>query len=85
MAANGGLPIATAIKMALKFGAGSRGAKTKEQVAALLSETDPARFKELAGVIHAEMERRGLHSRRINQAAIAITRDLTTPTSQPAQ
>jgi hypothetical protein len=85
MAANGGMPIATAIKMAMKFGAGRRGAETKQKVAALLSETDPARFRDLAESIRVEMERRGLRSRRINRAATAITRDLLTPTGQPAQ
>jgi hypothetical protein len=53
MAANGGIPVATAVRQAVKFGIGKIGDKTKQQVAALLSETDPARFKELAAQLRA--------------------------------
>jgi hypothetical protein len=65
MAANGGIPIATALRQALKFGIGKIGDKTKQQVAALLSETDPARFRELAAQLRAETVRRGLFKRKV--------------------
>jgi hypothetical protein len=67
MAANGGIPVATAVRQAVKFGIGKIGDKTKQQVAALLSETDPARFKELAAQLREEATRRGLFKRKVTQ------------------
>lgn len=66
MAANGGIPIATAVRQLVKFGIGKVGDKTKQQVAALLSESDPARFRELADMLREEAIRRGLFKRKVN-------------------
>jgi hypothetical protein len=60
-----GVPWRLAMKHALKFGVGKVGDKTKQQVAALLSETDPARFRELADELRNEAQRRGLFKRKV--------------------
>jgi len=72
MVATHGLPIRAAIRYALKFGVGKVGDKTKEQVAALLSNTDPARFNELASQLRDEAVRRGLLNRQVNVVARPI-------------
>jgi hypothetical protein len=72
MVATHGLPIRAAVRYALKFGVGKVGDKTKEQVAALLSNTDPARFNELASQLRDESVRRGLLNRQINVVARPI-------------
>lgn len=79
MALNGGLPIVTALREAVKFGVGKVGDKAKQEVAALLSETDPARFRELAEQLRAEAVRRGIVKRKTSvvtnaggKAAVAL-------------
>jgi hypothetical protein len=67
-----GLPVGTAIRYALKFGVGKIGDKAKQQVAALLSETDPARFGELAAQLRQEAIRRGLFNRKVGVTARTI-------------
>jgi hypothetical protein len=67
-ALSGGVPWRTALGQALKFGVGKAGNKAKQQVAALLSNTDPANFRELASELQGEMARRGLVS---NQTRVA--------------
>lgn len=61
-----GLPVATSLRYAMKFGVGKLGEKAKQQIAALLSNTDPAAIRELAAELRAQAEKRGLHVRRVN-------------------
>jgi hypothetical protein len=68
-----GLPVATSIRYALKFGVGKLGEKAKQQIAALPSNTDPAAIRELAAELRAQAEKRGLHVRRVSTAGNAMT------------
>jgi hypothetical protein len=72
IALSGHIPIAMAIRQAVKFGIGKIGDKTKQQVTALLSETDPAAFKELADRLREEAIRRGVFKRKVNTITNAI-------------
>lgn len=82
-----GLSPIAAIRSALKFGVGKIGDKAKQQVAALLSNTDPARFEELAAQLRSEAVRRGLFNRKVgvvardvgNSAAIALPSQSSQP------
>jgi hypothetical protein len=69
---SGGVPWRSALRQALKFGIGKAGDKAKQEVAALLSNTDPARFRELAAELRAEAHRRGLIERKIGVAARGV-------------
>lgn len=77
-----GLSPIQAVRVALKFGVGKIGDKAKQEVAALLSNTDPARFHELALQLREEAIRRGLLNRQVgivtggigNAGAAAIPR-----------
>jgi hypothetical protein len=69
MALTGGIPVTTALRYALKFGVGKIGDKAKQQVAALLSNTDPGRFSELAAQLREESIRRGLFNRKVGIVA----------------
>lgn len=53
-----GLPIATILKQALQFGASRSGDQARQQIAALLSETDPASLTKLARELAREAARR---------------------------
>jgi hypothetical protein len=75
--AAGGMPVATAIRKALKFGVGSSSErKLKQQIAALLSNTDPAAIRELAAELRAKAEKRGLASGRSTRSPMRSGRVL---------
>jgi hypothetical protein len=72
---NGGMPIATATSKAVKFLGIKLSKKAQEQIAALLSNTDPASIRELAAELRAQAEQRGLRvpgtvKPRIGNAAV---------------
>lgn len=67
-----GLPVATSMRYALKFGVGKLGEKAKQQVAALLSNTDPAAIRELAAELRTKADQRGIRVRRLNNVTRAI-------------
>jgi hypothetical protein len=62
----GGLSPLTAMRYALKFGFGKLGEKAKQQVAAMLSNTDPAAIRELARELRSQADKRGLRIHRVN-------------------
>lgn len=78
----GGMPIATATSKAIKFLGVKIGKKAQEDIAAMLSNTDPAAIRELAAELRAKAEKRGLHVPNIravgksagNATAVAIPR-----------
>jgi hypothetical protein len=69
IASHGGLPIGAAIRQAFKFGMGKFGDNTRKQVTALLSETDPTKFKALVNELNAEATRRGLRDAKTGRLA----------------
>ena len=69
LVASGGMSVGDAIKTAMRFGVGRAGENARQQVAALLSNTDPARFQELAAQLRAEAIRRGVWNKRIDAIA----------------
>jgi hypothetical protein len=60
---HGGIPVATATSKAIKFLGRELGEKAQQQIAALLSNTDPAAIRELAAELRAQAEKRGLRVR----------------------
>lgn len=60
-----GVPgIATTVRQAIQFGTGQAGRKAQEQIAALLSESDPTRLRELA----REIAKQAARARATNRA-----------------
>lgn len=72
----GGLPVATATSKAIKFLGVKLGEKAKQQIAAMLSDTNPARIRELAAELRAEANKRGIKlrtfSRTVGNSAVAL-------------
>jgi hypothetical protein len=79
-----GLPVATSIRYALKFGVGKVGEKAKQQVAALLSNTEPSAIRELAAELRMSAEKRGLRVRKINDATRTVGKGATVLLPQQA-
>jgi hypothetical protein len=71
--AAGGDPRA-ALSLAWKFGLRKGGERARKEVASLLSETDPARFREIARQLRAEAVKRGIWNEDLHRAAIAASR-----------
>lgn len=59
-----GLPITTAVRQAVRFGTGRAARHAQEQISSILSESDPARLRELARELNREAARlrRGRYS-----------------------
>lgn len=68
----GGLPVATATTKAIKFLGVKLSEKAQQQIAALLSNTDPAAIRELAAELRSQAEKRGLRVRKVNVATGAV-------------
>lgn len=66
---SGGIPVATATRHAIKFLGVKLGKKAQEQIAALLSNTDPTAIRELAAELRAQAEKRGIRLRKISSIA----------------
>jgi hypothetical protein len=81
--AAGGMPVATATSKAFKLLRFKLGEKAQQQIAALLSNTDPAAIRELAAELRAQAEKRGLRVRRRNTVTNAIGK--ATVVAQPRQ
>jgi hypothetical protein len=60
LTAHGGIPVATGIRKASKFLGRQVSEKVQQQIAALLSNTDPAALGELAAQLHKAAVRRGI-------------------------
>lgn len=69
---HGGLPVATAMRKSVKFLGREISDKVKQQIAAMLSDTNPARIRELAAELRAQAVKRGLRIRRTNAATNAV-------------
>jgi hypothetical protein len=70
--AAGGMPVATATSKAVKLLRFHLGEKAKQQIAALLSDTNPAAIRELAAELRAKAEQRGIRLRRVNTVTNAV-------------
>jgi hypothetical protein len=70
--AAGGMPVATATSKAFKFLRFKLGEKAQQQIAALLSNTDPAAIRELAAELRTQAEKRGLRVRKVNTLTNAV-------------
>jgi hypothetical protein len=70
--AAGGMPVATATSKAFKFLRFKLGEKAQQQIAALLSNTDPAAIRELATELRTQAEKRGLRVRKVNTLTNAV-------------
>jgi hypothetical protein len=75
LATGGGMSMVTALREGAKFGAGRAGTKAREEIATILSESDPAKLTELARQLYraAAQARRGRtrSGRRASAAARA--------------
>jgi hypothetical protein len=80
--AAGGMPVATATSKAIKFLRFKLGEKAQQQIAALLSNTDPAAIRELAAELRAQAEKRGLRVRKVNAATNAVGKGALAVSSQ---
>jgi hypothetical protein len=60
-----GLPVATLVKHAIQFGTSRAGRQAQQEIAALLSETDPARLMELS----RELRKQAFRTRQRGRAA----------------
>lgn len=81
--AAGGMPVATATSKAFKLLRFKLGEKAQQQIAALLSDTNPAAIRELAAELRAQAEKRGLRVRKVNTVTNAVGKSAVA--LQPAQ
>jgi hypothetical protein len=66
-----GLPVATIVKHAIQFGTSRAGREAQQEIATLLSETDPARLMELSRELRKQAFRTRARGRRAGRRAVA--------------
>jgi hypothetical protein len=80
---HGGLPVATAVRKSIKFLGREISEKAKQNIAALLSDTNPAAIRELAAELRAQAKKRGLRIRRVSSVTNAIGKGAVVLQPQP--
>ncbi len=85
MVAHGGIPVTVAIRKAAKLFSRQLGEKTKQQIAALLSNTDPAALRELAAELADRARKRGVRRRRVNATANQVGKVAAVLTGEQSQ